>query len=155
MFTMIPYRRYLSSPAKVLDSMLSDSFFRPMNNSLIANGFRVDIREKDDAYLMEAELPGMAEDQINLTVDDNMLTISADIQTENKQEDGNRYYCERRTGHVERSFSLDGIDVDGIDANYKNGILYVTLPKDKPMEKTVRKIAIRSDEVKQETTQNN
>ncbi len=150
MFTMIPYRRYLSSPAKVLDSMLSDSFFRPMSDSLLANGFRVDIREKGDAYLMEAELPGMTEDQINLTVDDNMLTISADIQTEDKQEDGNRYYCERRTGHVERSFNLDGIDVESIEANYKNGILYVTLPKDKPVEKTVRKIAIKSDEAKLE-----
>jgi HSP20 family protein len=151
MFTMVPYRRFLSSPAKVLDSMLSDPFFRqPASESAFANGFRVDIREKDDAYYMEAELPGMTEDQINLTVDDNMLTISGDIQTENKQEDGNRYYCERRTGHVERSFNLDGIDLENISANYKNGILYVTLPKDKPVEKTVRKIAIGSGEEKAE-----
>lgn len=147
MFTMIPYRRYLSSPAKVLDSMLSDSFFRPMmNDGLMANGFRVDIREKDDAYFLEAELPGMTEDQINLTVDDNMLTISADYQTEDKQEEGNRYYCERRTGHVERSFNLDGIDIENISANYKNGVLYVNLPKDKPVEKTVRRIAIQGEE---------
>jgi HSP20 family protein len=147
MFTMVPYRRFLSSPAKILDSMLSDPFFRqPANEGAFANGFRVDIREKDDAYYMEAELPGMTEDQINLTVDDNMLTISGDIQTENRQEDGNRYYCERRTGHVERSFNLDGIDLENISAHYKNGILYVTLPKDKPVEKTVRKIAIGSGE---------
>ena len=147
MFTMIPYRRYLSSPAKVLDSMLSDSFFRQGSNDVaLANGFRVDILERDDAYLMEAELPGLTEEQINLTVDDNMLTISGDVQTENKLEDGNRYYCERRTGHVERSFSLDGIDLNNISANYKKGILYVTLPKDKPAEKTVRRIAINSGE---------
>ncbi len=155
MFTMIPYRRYLSSPAKVLDSMLSDSFFRPlMNDSMLANGFRVDIREKGDVYQMEAELPGVTEDQINLTVDDNMLTISADIQSEDKQEDGNRYYCERRTGHMERSFSLDGIDVENIGASYKNGILYVTLPKDKPVEKTVRKIAIKGENAKLEEPEN-
>jgi len=77
-----------------------------------------------------------------------MLTISADIQTEDKQEEGNRYYCERRTGHVERSFNLDGIDAENIEANYKNGVLYVSLPKDKPAEKTVRKIAIKSDQEK-------
>ncbi len=155
MFTMIPYRRYLSSPAKVLDSMLSDSFFRPLLSDapVLSNGFRVDIREKDDAYLMEAELPGLKEDQISLTVDDNMLTISADIQSEDKQEDGNRYYCERRSGHVERSFSLDGIQVESIGADYKNGILYVTLPKEKPAEKTVRKIAIGSGENKPEENQ--
>ena len=151
MFTMIPYRRYLSNPRRVFDSMLSDSLFRPlMNDGMFANGFRVDIREKDDAYYMEAELPGLQEDQISLTVDDNMLTISTDIESEDKQEDGNRYYCERRTGHVERSFNLDGIDVGNISANYKNGILYLTLPKDKPVEKTVRKIAIKGEEPKLE-----
>jgi len=129
--------------------MLSDSFFRPLlNDGVFANGFRVDIREKDEAYHLEAELPGLQEDQINLTVDENMLTISADIQTEDKQEEGNRYYCERRTGHVERSFNLDGIDAENIEANYKNGVLYVSLPKDKPAEKTVRKIAIKSDQEK-------
>ncbi|NLG58470.1 MAG: Hsp20/alpha crystallin family protein [Clostridiales bacterium] len=149
MFTMIPYRRYLSKPSKIFDSMLSDSFFRPLlNDGVFANGFRVDIREKDEAYHLEAELPGLQEDQINLTVDENMLTISADIQTEDKQEEGNRYYCERRTGHVERSFNLDGIDAENIEANYKNGVLYVSLPKDKPAEKTVRKIAIKSDQEK-------
>jgi len=146
---MIPYRRYLSKPSKIFDSMLSDSFFRPLlNDGVFANGFRVDIREKDEAYHLEAELPGLQEDQINLTVDENMLTISADIQTEDKQEEGNRYYCERRTGHVERSFNLDGIDAENIEANYKNGVLYVSLPKDKPAEKTVRKIAIKSDQEK-------
>ena len=149
MFTMIPYRRYLSKPSKIFDSMLSDSFFRPLlNDGVFANGFRVDIREKDEAYHLEAELPGLQEDQINLTVDENMLTISADIQSEDKQEEGNRYYCERRTGHVERSFNLDGIDAENIEANYKNGVLYVSLPKDKPAEKTVRKIAIKSDQEK-------
>ena len=156
MFTMIPYRRYLSNPAKMLDSILSDTFSRQISGeNTFTNGFRVDIREKDGAYLMEAELPGVAEDQINLTIDDNMLTISADIRTEDKQEDGNRYYCERRTGHVERSFSLDGIDLDQISASYRNGILYVTLPKDKPVEKTVRKIAIAGGEAKLQAAENN
>jgi len=67
MFTMIPYRRYLSKPSKIFDSMLSDSFFRPLlNDGVFANGFRVDIREKDEAYHLEAELPGLQEDQITL-----------------------------------------------------------------------------------------
>lgn len=147
MFTMVPYRRFLSNPAKIFDSMFSDPFFRqPASEGALANGFRVDIREKDEAYHLEAELPGMTLEQISLTVDENMLTISGNIQSESKQEDGNLYYCERRTGHVERSFNLEGIDTEKITANYKNGILYVTLPKDKPVEKTVRTIAIGSGE---------
>jgi len=148
MFTMVPYRRYLSRPARTVDSIFSDPFFRSFFNSadgMNASGFRVDIREKDDAYLIEAELPGLSEDQINLTVDEGMLTISADYQSENSQEDSGRLYCERRSGHMERSFNLENIDADNIGANYKNGILYVTLPKEKPEEKIVRRIPVKAE----------
>lgn len=159
MFTLIPYRRYLSSPTGSRGSLMNDSFFRSfmnMSDSLGSNGFRVDIREKDNAYLLEAELPGVAEDNINLTVDGDVLTISADISSETKDERQNYYYSERRTGHVERSFNLEGIDQDAITANCKNGILYVDLPKQKPVpEKTARKIQIinapRLEESKEET----
>ena len=98
----------------------------------------------------------MAEDNINLTVDGDVLTISADISSETKDERQNYYYSERRTGHVERSFNLEGIDQDGITANCKNGILYVDSPKQKPVpEITARKIQIinapRLEENKDET----
>ncbi len=149
MFTMVPYRRYLSRPSSTASTIFNDPFFRSFfNNSESAqvNGFCVDIREKEDSYQIEAELPGLTEDQINLTVDEGMLTISADYQSENKQEEGGRIYTERRSGHMERSFNLDNIDSENIQANYKNGILYVTLPKEKPEEKVVRKIPIKIEE---------
>ena len=131
MFTLIPYRRYLSSPTGSRGSLMNDSFFRSfmnMSDSLGSNGFRVDIREKDNAYLLEAELPGVAEDNINLTVDGDVLTISADISSETKDERQNYYYSERRTGHVERSFNLEGIDQDGITANWRARFKSATLP---------------------------
>lgn len=147
---MVPYRRYLSTrPSNSLDTMFSDPLFRSLfnnNEGMLSNSFRVDIRELDNAFQIEAELPGLNEDQINLVVDDGMLTISADVQTENKQEEGGRFYCERRSGHLERSFNLDNIDTDHIEASYKNGILSVTLPKEKPEEKVVKKIAIKNKE---------
>lgn len=149
MFTMVPYRRNLTTrPARVFDSLLNDPFYRsffhvPEN---VANHFRVDIRELEDAYQIEAELPGLNQDQINLTIDEGMLTISADYQSKNKQEDNGRYYCERRSGHMERSFSLDNIDIEHIHANYKNGILYVNLPKEKPEEKQIRRIPINTED---------
>lgn len=153
MFTMVPYRRYLSKPARPFDTFLNDPFFRSFFNSAEngqGNSFRVDIQEKDDAFLIEAELPGLTQDQINLEVDEDMLTISADFQRENKQEEGGRLYCERRSGHMERSFNLSNIDSDRISANYRNGILYVNLPKQQPEEKTVRKIPVAMDEATQE-----
>lgn len=148
MFTLVPYRRYLSRPANPFDSMLNDSFFRPFLNgseAMLGSTFRVDIRESDASYTIEAEIPGLNEDQIKLEVDDAILTISADFSTEKNQEENGRTYTERRSGHMERSFNLDGIDESNITANYKNGILYVNLPKTKPMEKTARRIPVLSD----------
>lgn len=152
MFTMVPYRRYLTTrPTEALDSVFQDPMFRSLfnNSEGMSNSFRVDIREMDNAFQIEAELPGLTEDQINLMVDDGMLTISADIQSENKQEEGGRFYCERRTGHLERSFNLDNIDTANIEASYKNGILSVTLPKEKPEEKVVKKISIKKEDKEQ------
>jgi HSP20 family protein len=98
---------------------------------------------------MEAELPGVTQDQINLTVDNDTLTIAADMHSEHKDE--NPYYSERRVGHVSRSFSLEGIDQDRITADFKNGILYVTLPKLQPAEPAgARRIAIGGGETQED-----
>lgn len=145
MFSLIPYHRMLSNLSSTRNSLASDPFFRPfmdMNGSL-ASGFRVDIRERDNAYLLEAELPGVSKDKINLTVDKDVLTISADIESQHKDEKENYCYVERRSGHVERNFSIEGIEHDNIQASYEDGILRVELPKQKPLpEKSSRKIVI-------------
>ena len=136
MYTMTPYRAYRNLPQeRRVPSLLSDHFFRSffdMNDWMGNMGFRVDIHDAEDHYLMEAELPGVTEDQINLSVDNDTLTISADLKSERTDEKA--YYSERRVGHVSRSFSLEGIDQEHITADYRNGILTVTLPKEKPSE---------------------
>lgn len=145
MFTMVPYRRYVSRPVKPFESFLNDPFFRSFFNSQdgqMNGSFRVDIREMDDAFVIEAEMPGLTEENINLEVDEGMLTIIADFNTQTQEENAGRMYCERRSGHMERSFNLDNIDAENINANLKNGILYVNLPKVKPVEKTARKIPV-------------
>jgi len=142
---MVPYRRYLSKPARPFESFFNDPFFRNFFNGaegMLTNSFRVDVRDTDDAYVIEAEMPGLKEEQIKLEVDDGMLTISSDFQSEVKQEDTGKLYCERRSGHMERSFNLENIDVENISAKYKDGILYVNLPKEKPVEKTARRIPV-------------
>ena len=136
MYTMMPYRAHRNMPQeRRLPSLFDDRFFRSffdMNDWMGNMGFRVDIHDENDHYALEAELPGVTEDQINLSVENDTLTISADMNSERKDEKA--YYSERRVGHVSRSFSLDGIDQDRISADYKNGILTVTLPKAQPAE---------------------
>lgn len=149
MYTIVPYRNHREMTRPLMNNLFDDRFFRSffdMNDMVGAAGFRVDVKEMPDAYSMEAELPGVKQDQINLSVDNDTLTISADVNVEKKEEKESYLYSERRSGHMERSFSLDGINQDGITAAYKDGILTVNLPKSKPEpEKSARKIAITGE----------
>ena len=149
MYSMVPFRmhRALSRPTAMMNSLFDDHFLRSffnMNDMMSSFGFRVDIRENDCSYLMEAELPGVDEKNIELTVDNDVLTISADLNEERKDE--RNCYSERRYGHMTRSFNLEGIDQEKIVASHKNGILYITLPKQLPEEKkSARKICINNN----------
>ena len=150
MYTMIPFRSHHNMPRtrETMPSLFDDRFFRSffdMSDWMGSNaGFRVDIRENDTNYLLEAELPGVDEKNIDLSVENNVLTISAELNEEHK--DDRNCYSERRYGHVTRSFNLEGIDQEGIVASHKNGILYVTLPKEKPEPRQeARRIAINAN----------
>lgn len=135
MYTMIPFRSHRTLSAPHSHSLFDDRFFRSffdMNDWMGNMGFRVDIHEEKDHYLLEAELPGVERDQISLTADHDTLTVAADMSSQRNDE--NAYYSERRMGHVSRSFSLDGIDENAITADYKNGILSVVLPKKQPCQ---------------------
>ncbi len=156
LYSMMPYRSHRNLPQeKRFPSLFDDRFFRSffdMNDWMGNMGFRVDIHDDGSHYTLEAELPGVKQDQISLTVENDTMTISADMQNEHRDEKA--FYSERRVGHVSRSFSLDGIDQDQITADYQNGILYVTMPKLQPAEPAgVRHIAIGRGEA-QENTQN-
>ena len=138
MYTMIPFNRrnVLSRANDLFDDRFFRSFFN-MNDWMGSAGFRVDIRDRGDNYVLEAELPGVSEDRISLSCENDTLTVGADYDSESKDE--KTCYSERRTGHVERSFSLEGILQDQISAEYKNGILYVTLPKEQPAKQPGRR----------------
>lgn len=148
MYTLIPFRGRRDLSRGMNNSLLGDNFFRSffdMSDWMGSAGFRVDVKDKPDHYLLEAELPGVPEDQIELTVDNDVLTITANARSERKEEKDSYVYCERRAGRMERSFSLEGIQQDNISADYKNGVLSVMLPKSAPeAPKSQRKIAIGS-----------
>ena len=145
MYTLVPYRsrREVSRP-----SLFDDRFFRSffdMNDMVGSAGFRVDVKEQADAYTLEAELPGVKQDQISLTVDNDVLTIAADMNVEKKEEKESYLYSERRYGHMSRSFNLEGIHQEDISAEYKDGVLTVRLPKSTPEpEKVARRIEIKN-----------
>ena len=90
----------------------------------------VDITETENVYEIHAELPGVKESDVNVSVTDNLLTIKGEKQAEEKTDEKNIHRVERRYGSFQRSFTLPRqVDTTQIKTGYKNGILTLTIPK--------------------------
>ena len=140
MFGMLPFDRSDSNIFDTFDNFARD-FFRKSNADLPA--FRTDIRDTGDSYVLEAELPGFQKEDITLDLKDGILTITAQHGESTEQKEGGYILRERRYGSFQRSFDVTGIEEGGITAAYESGILSLTLPKAKPAEPEVRRIAIQ------------
>jgi HSP20 family protein len=91
---------------------------------------QVDITETDEAYVLEADLPGMSEKDIKLELHDGILTLSGERKEEKDIKENGVHRRERFFGTFSRSFSVgDAVNAESIQANYSNGTLKVTLPK--------------------------
>lgn len=130
MFELIPFARgarYFTAydPFKEMEELEKCFFGRQ------APTFKTDIRETESAYVIDAELPGFEKEEISVDIKDNVLTINAEHKEESKVDGEARYLSRERTyGSYTRRFELNGIHTEGIEAEYKNGILSVTLPKE-------------------------
>jgi len=110
---------------------------------------RVDIIENEASYSLTAELPGVEEEDINIAVRDNNLTISAEKKSSIEKDSEGKHYIERSYGKFERIFALgDQVNEDGIEASFRNGVLHLTLPKKEVSKPEEKKIEIRSKDSK-------
>ena len=119
---LIPYERHIRPFGMNLFKDLMDGGWS-------GNMMKADIREKDDAYVVEAEMPGVKKEDILLLCENGVLSISAKTDQEKTHEDDNYIRRERVTGEYYRSFALKDIDEENINAKLENGMLFVTLPK--------------------------
>jgi HSP20 family protein len=123
---------------------LEDFFVRPMLRLPVEEkGWMpaVDIFEKDDKFIVKAELPGMKEEDIDVSVVGDTLMIKGEKKTETEVKEENYYRCERAYGSFYRSVPLPStVDADKIEANFEDGVLEVTLPKS--AEVKPKKIAV-------------
>ncbi len=127
MFELIPFTtRHVSAydPFRAFDE-LQRSFF----NERPALGFRTDVIDTGDAYKLDAELPGFKKEDINIDVENDCLTISVERKVEDEDKRPNYVKRERVYGAFSRSFDVSGINVEGIEAAYQDGILTLTMPK--------------------------
>ena len=90
----------------------------------------IEMFDKEDKYVVKAELPGMKEEDIDVSISDDTLTIKGERQSENEVKEENYYCCERSYGSFFRSITLPtNVDTKKIEANYESGVLEIGLPK--------------------------
>ncbi len=93
--------------------------------------FRTDLKDTGDSYVLEADLPGFDKKDIEIEMNGDTLTISAERHSEHEEEDKKKNYirCERSYGSYQRAFDISGVEADKIGAKYENGVLTLTMPK--------------------------
>ena len=109
------------------------------------NSCRTDIRDDGDKFVLEAELPGFDKSDINLDINGNYLILSAEHNTESedKSKNGNYICRERSFGSYQRSFDISAVKADEINAEYKNGVLTVALPKKTESSPGIKRLEIK------------
>ena len=129
-----------------IDDLLED-FFGGLQTTPPAAAVapRFEVSEPDDAIVVEAELPGMDEKDIELTLQENILTLKGEKKREEETKKKNYYLSERSYGQFQRSLQLGpNVDADKVDASFRKGVLTVTIPKVEPEETKARTIDIKA-----------
>ena len=144
MFELIPFDRHICSAASFDPFRMLDEMDRRLLTSVPAvTAFRTDVLDTGDAFKLECELPGFKKEDIKLDVENDCLTISAERKAETKDEKENYVKRERVYGSFTRCFDVSGINVDGIEASYTDGMLNVTLPKKAAEVPACRRLEIK------------
>jgi HSP20 family protein len=127
---LVPYSNQMRSAYDTFDSFFDD-FFRTGLNRVQSASFPLDVEKQENQYLVTAEVPGMTRDNIDLDVEDGVLTISIHQEEEKSNEDDQdkKYvYRERQVQNAVRKVSLENVDEDHISAKLEDGLLKITLP---------------------------
>lgn len=140
MFEMMPFTRGIDlyRPFRDLEELERSLF---ANNSVTA--FKTDIRDAGDAYVLEADLPGMKKDDIHIDIDGDRLSISAERNAVREEKNDGYIRCERSYGAFSRSFDISGIRGEEISAAYEDGVLKLTLPKQTKAVPASRRLEIQ------------
>jgi HSP20 family protein len=136
--------RELNTLQSEMNRLFNNLFDAPLPNG--PTGTRrwlppMDLVETDDDFVLSADLPGLSEGDVNIELEDNVLTISGERKSKHEENKQGYYRVERASGSFSRSLTLpEGVDPEAIKASFDNGVLEVRIPK--PEERKPRKVAI-------------
>lgn len=128
---------------------LFDDAFQSMDARNGGNGssmfsLALDVSENENEYVVKASVPGIAEEDLEITLDNHVLTIGGEFKSEEESEDVRYHLRERRYGKFSRSITLPAaVNEESIEANFENGVLTVHVPKAE--EAKPKRIAVRSN----------
>ncbi len=118
---------------QVMDDFFNDA--SPFRRNPANQSFKLDVRENEQQYCVEAELTGVNKDEIRLDLDEGRLTIAVQREETSEESKGNYIHRERRFGTMQRSLYLGDVDRDAVKATFKDGLLEITIPKAAQPEK--------------------
>jgi HSP20 family protein len=104
---------------------------------------RIELSETDKTVTVSAELPGLSENDVQVEIANGVLSIRGEKKAERSDE--SKFVSERYYGSFERQIPLEGVEEDKAQADFKNGVLTVTLPKSEPSSRNVKRIAINTN----------
>jgi HSP20 family protein len=136
--------RELNTLQSEMNRLFNNLFDAPLPNG--GTGVRrwlpaMDLVETDDDFVLRADLPGLSEGDVNIELEDNVLTISGERKSAHEENKQGYHRVERASGSFSRSLTLpEGVDPEAIEAGFDNGVLEVRIPK--PQERKPRKVAI-------------
>jgi HSP20 family protein len=138
--------RELSTLQNEMNRLFSSFFDTPTNGGGGGDGLRrwvppMDLVETDDHFVLRADLPGLGPDDVNIEVEDGVLTLSGERKAEHETKREGFYRVERASGQFRRSLTLpEGVELEQIAAAFDKGVLEVRIPK--PEERKPRKVSI-------------
>jgi HSP20 family protein len=136
--------RELSSLQTEMNRLFNAAFDTPTGGN--GGGARrwtpaMDLVETDEHFVLRADLPGMTEADVNIELEDNVLTVSGERKAEHEEKREGFYRVERAFGMFSRALTLpQGVDPEAVNASFSNGVLEVRVPK--PEQRKPRKITI-------------
>lgn len=121
-------------------NMLDDFFTNPltMSRNLMNDSFKLDIKDKEDKYVVEVDLPGVNKEEIDLSLNEGRLTISIEREEKEDKEEKNYIHRERRYSSMSRSVYLGDIKDEDVKAKLEDGVLCIEIPKGEDKEKAKR-----------------
>lgn len=137
-----PFREMMTLRT-AMDRLFNDTFSPTGLFDSTTWSLALDVAEKDNQFVVQAAIPGINPDDLDISLSDNVLTIKGETKAETESDEGQYHLRERRFGSFCRSVQLPtSVEADAVDASYKDGVLTLNIPKAEAVKP--RKISVRS-----------